>query len=111
MIMRTKNEQLLFVFIPIGTEATEYRGSIIHRMREHAEFDFGIRNDAALIKHEIWQRHGFTSRSIVGSVFKINRSQVMDNPDQSTTRAGSATGRPSTWKASRLTTPTNVAAK
>src|SRR5262249_24489895 len=64
MITRTKDEQLALVIIPVSTETTEYRGSIIHRMREHAEFHIRIRNDAALVKHEIWQRHGISPRGV-----------------------------------------------
>ena len=66
MITRTKNEKLLLVIIPISTETTEYRGSIIHGMREHAEFHVGIGNDAAPIKDEIWQRHSSPHLMSVG---------------------------------------------
>jgi hypothetical protein len=52
--MRTEDKQLLLIIIPISTKTTEYRGSVIHGVREHAEFHLGIRNNAALIEDEIW---------------------------------------------------------
>src|SRR5436190_17142061 len=104
MILRTKNKYLLIVIVPISPETTEYRGSIIHGVSEHAEFHVGVRNDAALIEDKIWQRHGFTSS------ISIWRRAQRPGP-QSTTRTGSGTGWAWTWNASRLTSPTNAAAK
>src|SRR5262249_1775672 len=54
MVLGTKNKQLLLILVPIRPETSEYRGSIIHRVHEHAELHFGIRNNAALVKHEVW---------------------------------------------------------
>src|SRR5262252_9594863 len=63
MILRAKHEELFFVLVPICTETTEHRCSIIHRVSEHTELHVRIRNDAAVKEHEVWQRHGFTSFS------------------------------------------------
>src|SRR5215813_6640900 len=74
MIMRTKNKKLFLFVIPIRTKTTEYRRSIIQSVRQHAEFHVGIRNDMALIEHEIWQRHDFTSTlQKSGSVYHTDR--------------------------------------
>jgi hypothetical protein len=54
MISRPEDKELFFVVIPIGPETSEYRGSIVHAVREHAEFDVAIRNDAVLKEDEIW---------------------------------------------------------
>lgn len=39
MIMRTKNEKLFLVIIPIGPETTEYRGSIVQGVRKNTDLD------------------------------------------------------------------------
>src|SRR5262245_26513332 len=105
MILGTKHEELFFVLVPICTETTEHRCSIIHRVSEHTELHVRIRNDAAVKEHEVWQRHGFTSFSAAPMA---TREEILV---QSTTRTGSAAGRASIRKARRLTKPTNVAAK
>src|SRR5215475_2003488 len=119
MIPRPKNEQLFLVSIPVSTESTEYRCSVIHGMHEHAILHVRIRNNTAPMKHEIWQRrHGFHLIFLAsgqplpdpGSAWSPHHgSSLVQN--QSTTRTGSGTGRPSTCKARRLTSPTNAAAK
>ena len=65
MVMRTENEKLFLVIIPISPETTEYRGSIIHGVSKHTEFHVRVGNDAALMKHKIWQRHVFHLVSIL----------------------------------------------
>src|ERR1043165_9639584 len=64
MILRTKNKQLFLVIVPISTETTENRRSVVHGVCEHAELHVRIRNDAALVIHEIWQRHGSPRKSV-----------------------------------------------
>src|SRR5215831_5442793 len=58
MILRTEDKQLFLVIIPISTETTEHRRSVIHRVSQHAEFHVRIRNNTAVNEHKIWQRHG-----------------------------------------------------
>ena len=39
MVMRTENEKLFLVIIPVGPETPEYRGSIVQGVRENTELD------------------------------------------------------------------------
>ena len=52
---------LFFFIVPISPQAAKYGGSVVQGMREDAEFNVGIRNDATVMEDKIWQRHGFTS--------------------------------------------------
>jgi hypothetical protein len=60
MITGSEKEELLFVLVPISAKAAEHGGSVVHSVRQHAEFHIGIGDDAAVITNKIWHCHGFT---------------------------------------------------
>jgi hypothetical protein len=39
MVMRTENEKLFLIIIPISPETAEYRGSIVQSVRKNTDFD------------------------------------------------------------------------
>jgi hypothetical protein len=39
MVMRTENEKLFLIIIPVSPETTEYRGSIVESVSKNTKFD------------------------------------------------------------------------
>ena len=70
MITGSENEELLLVLIPISAKPTKNSGAVIQRVREDAEFHFGIRNDATVVTYKIWQWHGI---HLTRSVYHTDR--------------------------------------
>jgi hypothetical protein len=62
MVIRTKNEELLLLFVPVASQASEYCSSIKKGMRCNANLGLGKWNYLPLKKNVTLSGHSDTSR-------------------------------------------------